>query len=279
VGIVTLTTDFGSDSSDVAVLKGALLREVPDVKIVDITHAVRKFDVTEAAYHLAKSIPHFPPQTTHIVCVRSAHSESTPHRVGVRDGARILAADTGIFALLGINGSDHKLTNLSPQYTDREPATFPELASFVPAAAHLARGGAPEALGSPAPEAVDAIPKELTFDTSTLTGEVIFVDGYGNAITNITRASFDSIGAGRPFTIHMRSSRMDIKKIQRRYSDVGVGERVAVFNSRGFLEIAVNNHRVPGGNGGADTLLGLIRGTAVRITFGPEMPETGFFGT
>lgn len=275
---MTLTTDFGSDSSDVAVLKGALLREVPDVKIVDITHAVRKFDVTEAAYHLAKSIPHFPPQTIHLVGVRSAHSESTPHRVGVRDGARILAADTGIFALLGVDGVQHKLTNLGPEYTNREPATFPELASFIPAAAHLARGGAPEALGHPAQAPVDAMPKELTFDASTLTGEVVFVDGYGNAITNISRESFDSIGAGRPFTIHMRSSRMDIKKIQPRYSAVGVGERVAVFNSRGFLEIAVNNHRVPGGNGGADTLLGLVRGTAVRITFGPEMPETGFFG-
>ncbi len=274
VAIVTFTTDFGSDNPDVALLKGAILKEVPDVQLIDITHGVRKFDISEAAFHIKKALPHFPIGSTHIVGVRSAASETSPHRAASFAKQHVIAADTGIFSLIG---QPEALVNLDAPAAERFWPTFPELASFVPAAVRLARGNGLNHLGQPASSCVEAKSMQPRIDDASIIGEVIFVDGYGNAVTNISRADFHAAVGGRPITIRLRSTRMEIKRIHTTYADVPVGERVAVFNHMDLLEIAMNNHQVPGGHGGADSLLGLQRGTAIRISIGEEAPAPDFF--
>jgi S-adenosylmethionine hydrolase len=96
---------------------------------------------------------------------------------------------------------------------------------------------------------------------------VAHIDGYGNCITNIHRRDFEGAGTGRPFVIRQRMVRMEIRKLHASYEDVAPGERVALFNRAGYLEIAINCHSVPGGKGGADSLLGLSHGTPVRVEF------------
>lgn len=272
--IVTFTTDFGAESSDLALLKGAILREVPGAQLIDITHSVRKFDIVEAAFHVRKVLPHFPPGTVHVVGVRSAATADAPHRVVTMQKNHVIAADTGLFSLIG---EAERIVDLAPAANRQSTATFPELTCFVPAAIHLAKGGAIGHLGPDAASVMEAKAKVPRLLEDSIIGEVIYVDGYGNAITNISREVLEAAAGSKPITIRLRSTRMEIKRIHNAYADVPVGERVAVFNHMGLLEIAMNNHQVPGGHGGADSLLGLSRGTAIRITIGEEAPTPGFF--
>lgn len=275
MAIVTFTTDFGADNSDLAILKGAILKEVPGVQIVDITHGVRKFDIVEAAYHLRKALPHFPPGSVHVIGVRSAHTPDSPHRAVTIQKNHVIAADTGVFSLIG--EAERMVDLVAGQGDQASLSTFPELTGFVPAAIHLAKGGTMAHLGPDAKAITEAKAKVPRLLDDSIIGEVIFVDGYGNAITNISRELLAEAAGAKPITIRLRSTRMEIKRIHDTYAEVPVGERVAVFNHLGLLEIAMNNHQVPGGHGGADSLLGLSRGTAIRISIGEEAPTPGFF--
>lgn len=277
MAIVTFTTDFGSNSSDLAVLKGSLMQQVPGVQLVDVAHGVKKFDIVEASFHLKKIMPHFPLGTIHMVGVRSTATQAHPHRAVGINGSFVIAADTGVFSLIQ-DGEVDEIRDLHPvPVQDRKWPTFPELESFVPALVHLAKGGMLANLGTPADSLTLVKPKMPRIDSHAIIGEVIHVDSYGNAITNISRNMLLEAAGSRPIQIHLRSSRMEIRTIHRQYSDVPVGERVAVFNHLDLLEIAMNNHQVPGGHGGADSLLGLKRGTAIRISIGEAAPEPGFF--
>ena len=242
--------------------------------MVDVSHTIRKFVVVEAAYVLDSVVPEFPAGTVHIVAVRSCGSADHPHRVIKYDGQYFIAADTGIFSVL-FDKVPEGIYDLSTLAQDVDMPTFPERQYFVPAAAHLSRGGIPEVIGRPIKELVPAERlRPSMVDDNTLSGHVVHIDGYGNVVTNITKSVFKEFGKGREFFIEMRSSRMVIRKIHTHYHEVVAGDRVAVFNSRGFLEIAINNHAVSDAisrtGGGADQLLGITMGQSIRIQFAKD---------
>jgi S-adenosyl-L-methionine hydrolase (adenosine-forming) len=271
VSIITLTSDYGPSSPYAAILKGALYRMHPEVRVVDVSHSIRKFDVVEAAFVLDSVVPEFPAGTVHIVAVRSCASADHPHRVIKYDGQYFIAADTGIFSVL-FDKVPEGIYDLSTLAQDVDMPTFPERQFFVPAAAHLSRGGIPEVIGRPVKELVPAARlRPSMLDENTLSGHVVHIDGYGNVVTNIHKSVFKEFGKGREFFIELRSSRMVIRRIEEGYQAVVAGDRVAVFNSRGLLEIAINNHAVAdkaiGTGGGADQLLGIKMGQAIRIQF------------
>ena len=259
--IVTLTSDYGVGSTYAAMLHGALHTAVPGITVVDVTHAVRRFDVVEAALLLGEIIPSFPAGSVHLCGVRAAAKER-PLRAVRFAGRWVLAADTGFFRLMAC-GEPESVVDLPPA----PGGTFPELDVFVPAAVRLLSGDHPAALGTLGGELVHAESRRPALEAGALVGGVVHVDGYGNCVTNIHRRDFEQAAAGRPFVIRLRSARMEIRKIHAFYEDVAPGERVAVFNRKGLLEIAINSHSVPGGRGGADTLLGLAHGTTVRSEF------------
>ena len=97
-----------------------------------------------------------------------------------------------------------------------------------------------------------------TIDESTINGSVIYIDSFRNAITNISRELFDQIGKGRPFEIFVQSNHYKINRINKKYSDSSTGEMLALFNSLGLLEIAINS-------GNAADLLNLSVNSVVRI--------------
>lgn len=265
VPIVTLTSDYGEGSPHVAQLKGALLRRAPLATVVDITHSVRKFDPLEAVFHLRHIAPEFPDGTVHLLCVKVDCTR--PLRLVKYRRQYFLGADHEAFGLLFEEPEPHLVFDLSEVRSEGHLPTFPEREWFVPAAAHLANGGAAEVLGRLAGplEPGAWIPPRV--EPRALVGRVLFIDHYGNAVTNITREVFEAVIGDRQFLIPMRSTRMDFRRISERYSDVGSGDNAAVFNSAGYLELAMNNQAAPGGNGGADALLGLFRDQDIRIEF------------
>jgi S-adenosylmethionine hydrolase len=184
-------------------------------------------------------------------------------------GQHFIGADTGVFRLLA-NTEPEAVFDFSGLNLDVDSPTFPEREVFALAAAHLAKGGRADLIGRPAGSLRNAEPRRMSFEENTIIGHVVFIDDYGNVVTNITKESFNKIGKNRPFEIQMRTPRMTIRSMSEHYHDVPTGKELALFNHNGVLEIAVNNHSAPGGHGGADALLGLRRDQAIRINFQSE---------
>jgi S-adenosylmethionine hydrolase len=263
---ITLLSDFGPDSIYTGMLKGSILRRMPDAQIVDLTHSIRKFDTVHAAFVLRTSVPSFPKGTVHIVALNTVESADHPHRIVRWQDQYFIGADTGVFQLMGGRVPD-VVFDMSGVQTDSDEPTFPERALFVPAATHLAKGGIPELLGRPASLVTQVKNFRPVIEDNALVGHVRHVDGRGNCITDIDRALFKEAGRGRDFFVNMRRARSDIRRIHATYVEGTPGEPVAVFNAMGLLEIAICMGGSGTGYGGATELLGLKFGDPLRIEF------------
>jgi len=262
MSIVTLTTDMGLRDHYVAVVKGALYSQVPDVRIVDITHTITPFDNAQTAFVLRHAYPEFPRGTVHLIGVNPEASGSTPHLVVRHDGHYFIGADNGIFPLL-FDGKPQEAFELTMKL-ENDHATFPLKNVFVRAAAFLLQGGTPEVIGRKTVNLRSMMGLRPAVDNLSIRGSVIYVDGYGNVVTNIMKEQFHDLVKGQPFRIAFGRHANDIASISEQYSDVPQGERLAFFASSGHLTIAVNKG-VEGVGGGASGLLGLHLNDAVRV--------------
>lgn len=264
MGLLTFTSDYGTRDYYVAAVKGAVYSQLPDTTIVDISHEVNPFSISEAAYHLRNAYHYFPKGTVHLIGVRAEESEEHPHRLVSYDGHFFLGADTGIFRLIFSREPDAVYDLNLP--SDSDVLTFPVLHVLVKAACHLLRGGTPEVLGRKGATLTGGKSGSVITDEDSIKGHVIHVDRYQNLITDITKSLFKEVGQGRQCTIHLRTRRSHIKRISNHYSDVAPGEMVALFNSSGFLEIAMNGG-APGNGGGAAQMQGLNLGDLILLVF------------
>ena len=267
---ITLISDFGPDSLYVGMLKGSILRRMPDARVVDLTHSIRQFDAVHAAFVLRVSMDSFSPGTVHIVAVQSLETPDHPHRIVKMKGQYFIGADSGVFKSMGLREPE-AVYDLSNVQTDADEPTFPERALFVPAATHLAKGGIPEMLGRPAALSKQVESLRPVVEGNAIVGHVRHVDGRGNCITDIDEALLQEVGKGRSFYISMRRARSDIRTVGKSYLDGTPGEPVAVFNAMGLLEIAICMGGNNSGYGGASALLGLKYQDPVRIEFQSTM--------
>lgn len=254
-GTVTLTTDFGTRDSYVAQLKGVLLSGCADLRIVDLTHEIAAHDVVEGGLFLAAAVPAFPAGTVHLAVVDPGVGGDR-RRIAVEvGGQRVVCPDNGLPTLLArahpIEAA-HELTD--PQFR-REPvsATFEGRDVFAPAAAHLACGGALADLGPPVSGLVELPLPEPERTGEGVRGEVMHVDRFGNAITNIHA----SMLRDEPDGVRLSASGHDLPLL-RTYADAEPGEALALVGSSGYVEVVVRE-------GSAADTLGLERGSAVQV--------------
>jgi S-adenosyl-L-methionine hydrolase (adenosine-forming) len=245
MAIITLLTDFGTADGYVGEMKGVLLSTVPDATIVDITHDVPAHDVEFGRLTLARCWRRFPPGTVHVAVVDPGVGSSRAALAVASDGQLLVGPDNGLLspALLA---RDARVVSLDVRAG--ASATFHGRDVFAPAAAHLARGTSVDALGRPLSDPIIRRTPEPHRGTSgDLVGEVITVDRFGNAITNL---------------VGTRSARVEILgreiPLRRTYADLEEGELGAVVGSTGFIEIVVRDGR-------AAELLRVSRGTSVRL--------------
>ncbi len=264
MAIITLTTDMGLKDHYVAMVKGAILSQQVDVTIVDVSHAIKPFDNAQAAYVLRNAYPAFPQGTIHIVSVNPETDRFTVHVVVKHQGHYFIGADNGIFPLM-FEGKADEAYELTMKLDDDHLA-FPTKSVFVKAACHLARGGTADTIGRRIPALRERIGFQPATDDKSIRARVVYIDTYGNLMTNVRRPLFDEVGKGRPFRINFGHSADDIARIHTTYSDVPDGACVAFFNASGNLEIAVNKG-VEGSGGGAARLFGLRENDTVRIDF------------
>lgn len=236
-GIVTLTTDFSTSDAYVGMMKGRILSIAPDVTVVDLAHDISPHDVFQAAFVIAGAYRYFPPNTVHVAVVDPGVG-SERRRIALRCGSYIMVGpDNGIFSYAIRKEGKCEIVEIhAPGPDDHTGMTFEGRDVFAPAAARIAAGAALSEIGVPAEEPMElSLPKPRLAD-DTLVGRVIYIDHFGNCITNIETQDLE----GMEGEISVSVAGQQIGGMHRTYSDVPVGEPVAVLGSLGHLEMAVN---------------------------------------
>ncbi|MEK6153538.1 SAM-dependent chlorinase/fluorinase [Flavobacteriaceae bacterium 3-367] len=275
MAIITLTTDFGHKDHFVGAIKGTIYRELPDAKIVDISHNISPFNIQECAYLLKNSYKAFPEGTIHIVGVDSEPSPENQHIAVFVDGHYFLSANNGVICLITSEIKPEKIVEIN--IPNPMQGSFPVLDVFVQVACHIARGGTLEVVGKPFDQLKELkeFSPRITDNGKTIIGSVIYIDNYGNVVTNIQKSLFDAYRNGRKFELNARNKR--ITEIHHTYSDIlnfdlpktqrkGPGDLLALFNSSDYIELAIYKSDL-NTVGGASTLLGLDYRDTIIINF------------
>jgi S-adenosylmethionine hydrolase len=243
--LITLTTDFGSASPYVAVMKGVILSINPAARIIDLSHAIRAQDVRHASYFLATAVPYFPPGTIHLCVVdpgvgtdRAGLYVETPEQ-------RLVGPDNGVFTGMFRQSGYRTARRLGePRFWLKNPPsdTFHGRDIFAPVAAHLSLGVDPAELGPN-----DLVPMELPARSAVTfgnrwQGEVLFVDDFGNLITSIPACKLRSL----PVKVSVGGSPPKVLRWVRTYAEATRGELVCLFSSDGYFEIAEVNGNAAG---------------------------------
>jgi hypothetical protein len=273
--ILTLLSDMSLNDHYVASLKASIVKRDPLVSIIDISHSIIPFDTAQAAFVLKSCFPEFPDGTVHIVAVDSepvvnygGHDGSFPCILELNKQF-IISNDNGFFgAFLGEITPD-AFWRIDDILSNPKLFKFPSKNMLVPAAIDILNGKSIDTFCSPQEgyrKAFMSLPK---VEENLILGHILYIDSYGNAITNIEHKLFEQVGRNNPYIIYFRKKDYYLDVISNSYNEVPPGERVGLFNENGYLEIAINRGANLGG-GGAEKLFGLKKGDQVRIEFLPR---------
>lgn len=256
--VVTLTTDFGQRDYYLPLLKGALLDQDDQLRLVDITHQINSYDIVQAAFIFQNAWHSFPTGTIHLISVNDYYQAQCRYLAFQHADHAFVGPDNGLFTLIfpDIDMIAYQLPQ-SPEQPLREV--------YARAVGHVAQGNPWEQIGTPIEVLLQRITFQPVVQPATIRGSVIYIDRFDNAILNIRRPLFEQVGKGRPFQLYFK--RHDpLTNLCRHYHDVPIGEILCRFNGAGYLQIAINMGRAAG-------LLGLKVEDMVQIDF-QSIPET-----
>jgi len=270
--IITLTTDFGLNDEYVGVMKGVILSRCPDAVLVDLTHNIGKQDLRQAAYVIPAAVPYFPSGTVHVIVVDPWVGTNRRILLVKSGGHFFLAPDNGILTLvLGQDrGAECYEVDCPDLYLKPVSNTFHGRDIFAPVAAALAGGADISALGRPVPaaavERLDLPGIMVDRQRRSIRGEVVRVDHFGNLVSNIHRQSVAGVAGGEDFSQMVISvCGQRIEGMADSYAAVPPRSLLAIFGSRGYLEIALNQ-------GSAAEQLNAGCGTRIEIApVGPRL--------
>jgi S-adenosylmethionine hydrolase len=239
-GFITLTTDFGLAYGFVGTMKGVIYTINPQAVIIDISHEIGSQDLPATAFLFAASYRYFPQGTVHVVVVDPGVGSQRRAVAVETEKYYFVAPDNGVLTLALKQEKIIKSVELTnPVYFLEEVSdTFHGRDIFAPAAAHLSLGVEMEKLGDEAEELKEIRFPEPEVSESGIKGHIIYIDKFGNLITDIQHEFFRSVISDGQFSI--RIAGIELGKISRSYADVAEGEPLAIFDSFGNLEIAVN---------------------------------------
>lgn len=258
MAFITLTSDYGINSPYAAAVKGAIYTQMPGAQIVDISNSVSPFNIVQATYLLRQAVWHYPLHSVHLICIDTNYAAHKQFIIAVSDGQYFIGADNGIFSLL-FEKTPASFFVVKPELIQPDDL-FPEKNLFAYLAIQLSSGRQVTEFASPG--TIQNVKQSLmpVMEESSIRGNIIFIDGYDNAITNITKDHFDHKLSGKSGFKIFYSRKNGIDYISKNYSDVVNGNELALFNESGYLEIAMNT-------GNAGQLLGLRMGAPIIIEF------------
>jgi hypothetical protein len=274
MSIITLTTDFGNKDYFVGALKGKIVSELKEATIIDISHAIDLFNTLEASYCIEAAYSSFPKGTIHIIGVDSERVGDVQHIAMEWDDHFFICADNGILNGLLQKKVAQKIVAINIH--ERLQSNASDMDVFVAVAAHIARGGLLNVIGKEINELkpVNAVNPIVSNDLSSVKGQIIYIDSFGNCVTNISQKQFVEIARNRKFEIQVKNKK--VTRIHKSYSDFPSiekkqlkdfeGDFLALFNENGFLEIAIYKSN-PKTVGSASTLLGIKFRDTITVEF------------
>ncbi|NSW94965.1 MAG: SAM-dependent chlorinase/fluorinase [Bacteroidales bacterium] len=259
--VITLTTEWKPEDIYAGIIKGKLCRLCPEAHIVENARSIQPFNISQAAFIVRNTFANYPEGSVHIICVHSESADGNNFLAVRARGHYFVGTDNGIFNLI-LNSEPDEIVKIDAG------GEKDELEVFAKAAADIFRGMKLSSLGKPVKELYEKLPLRATIDQGVILGSIIFIDSYGNAISNITRDVFLRVFENRKYRILIQSNKNYTEKLSENYCDVPVGELLARFNSLDLLEVAIN---------GADIseLLSLQVGSVIRVDLADRETQPG----
>ena len=272
MSVITLTSDYGLIDHRVASIKGKILSWTLDVKVVDISHNIRPYNLLQTAYIIRNAYKFFPDGSIHIISVDSFYHKSRKNIITKIDGHYFISADNGIMSLIFFDIKPEAIYEITLNNRFDDKVTFPSTDIFVPAAMHLYGGGLPEVIGRKIDEAKEASFPRAVYNDKMIVGEVMYIDNFGNVVSNISRKFFEKYAAlYDSFRVKFRN--IALSKIFDQYTDVVTdwereqefhGKSSVIFNDADLLEIAIYKGHI---NNGASSLFGINAGEKIYVEF------------
>lgn len=251
--IVSLTTDFGIADYFVADLKASILTQYAAVQFVDVSHQIASHDIMQAAYYLQNVQKSFPVGTIHIVAVYNYYEPKSKFIAFEREGQYYLGPNNGVFSLVFDDVDPSKVREID--FGDDLSLTK----VFSNAVALISNGIALDDIGPVIDDFHTKLSISPVITQSQIRATVLHIDHFNNAVINITQPQFERIRNGRQVEIYYKQTD-PIRKIYNHYGEVAVGEVLALFDSTGYLVIAINMDR-------ASEQLNLIKNETIQINF------------
>jgi S-adenosylmethionine hydrolase len=241
--IVTLTSDIGLQDYVVAAVKGQLYSVSENITIVDVSHQLSSFNYPQAAYFCDSAFKHFPSGTFHIVLVNMFDEKPSQMLLAYHNNQYIACADNGLLTMI-IDGTPERVVAL-PLPENARATTLTCTQVIANALWQVLAGKDIDYIGDPEVQIVEKLRLKYVTSPTTMEGQILYIDNFENVIVNITKEDFDRERNGRNFKIVFKRDEV-IDSISETYACVQQGEKVAFFNSSGYLEIAVNKGNAAG---------------------------------
>jgi len=243
MALITLTSDIGQKDYLVGAVKGQLAQINPDFNVMDISHELSPFNYPQAAYVCRNSIRHFPPYTYHIILVNLFEKKPEQLLLAFHNDQYLLCADNGLLTMI-LEGRPEMVIGLPLDKTSVKNTLYC-VGVMGRSIQKLVDGDSLLSIGTPDPVFTEKNHLRPVFADSWIEGQIIFIDAFENVIVNITREEFEERRKGRSFRIVFKRDEV-IEKISETYADVNEGEKLAIFNSAGYLEIAIQKGNAAG---------------------------------
>ena len=254
MGIVTLTSDYGANTYYAAGLKARLYALLPEVLLIDISHNLPCYDLVQAAFLVQSCMDDFEQETVHLIAVDTSLLLYNDILIAKRRNNWVICADNGFLSMMDeawdevyvVNKDLYDVNDLSP-----EKNIFTKLAAYIinrSPISDFAKEGTPKVIVDSLKPVVEAI---------QIRASIVHVDGYDNAVSNLSKKQFEQWLGESSYRIYYKRKEF-LEQVETSYARVSAGTGVAVFNDKGWLEIAINK-------GKGKSLLGLKLGDQIII--------------
>ena len=254
MSLITIISDFGYSDHYAAALKASIYKLNSNLNVVDITHDIKKYNISHAAHTIRNVYKDFPDGSIHIICVKASEKKERIVVVKINDHY-FISYDNGIFSLIDLK---ENYTAVSVDYSIL--SSFPEKSIMGPIAVKLAVNNDISTIGKPIMNLNKRFFPTVNVSNNNLKGNILRIDHYGNLITNIHLNDFDKLIVKNSENFEIIIGIEKLIEINKTYSDVNAGELFALFNSNQFLEIGMNL-------GNASKLLGMKEDDPISINF------------
>ena len=243
MALITLTSDISEQDYVIGAIKGQLLQINPNFSLVDISHQLSPFNYSHAAYICRNAIKNFPPFTFHIILVSLFEQKSEHLLLAFHNDQYLLCADNGLLTMI-IDGKPEMIIGL-PFKKEATKNTLYLTKVLGAAINEIVEGKELQKIGIPDISYKQKNNLRPQLGDNWIEGQILFIDNFENVVVNITIGEFEEQRKNRNFRIVFKRDET-IDHISQTYGDVPEGEKLALFNSAGYLEIAMNKGNAAG---------------------------------